>query len=156
MSFSLRFAGLLLLWLAMDGIAVPGLLVGALTALFAALLSLRLLPPGGSRPRPVALARLLVYLVWQSVPAGIDVAIRVFSRDMRLRPGLAAVPTFLPPGRRRAGFSMLASLLPGTVAVGPGEEGRILLHCLDLGQDFAGQSAGLEARYRNAAGDLHG
>lgn len=156
MSLGLRFAALLLLWLAMGEAGPADLLAGVAAALFAAVLSLRLLPPGTARVHPVAGLRLLAHVAWQSVPAGIDVARRAFARDMRLRPGLAAVPTRLPPGRRRAAFNTLSSLLPGTVAVGPGGPGTILLHCLDLRQDAASQSAATEALFTRAAGGGRG
>lgn len=151
MSLLLRFAGLLLLWLAMGGISAANLVVGAAASLFAAWLSVRLLPAAGP-PRPLAVARLVLHVAWQSVPAGIDVMARVFARDMRLHPGLRAVPTHLPLGRGRAGFNILSSLLPGTVAVGAGDERTILLHCLDTRDDVAAQSAATEALFAEATG----
>ena len=64
----IRFGLLLLLWVAMAGTDPLGLPAGAAAAALGSWASLRLLPPLTARPRPAALARLLLRFPWQALP----------------------------------------------------------------------------------------
>ena len=65
-----RAAGFLALWLMLFGLNPADIPVGVLTAAAATWASLRLLPPGPWRLRPVALVRLALRFLWQSIVAG--------------------------------------------------------------------------------------
>jgi multicomponent Na+:H+ antiporter subunit E len=106
--------------------------IGLLAAAAATWASLSLLPPAPGRRDYVALARFAGRFLWQSVAAGVDVALRAFSPKPRLNPGYLAYPVRLPEGPARAGFGALTSLVPGTVPVGADPEGRLVYHCLDM------------------------
>jgi multicomponent Na+:H+ antiporter subunit E len=147
-----RWAGFLCLWLVIFPSDVPAVLVGTLTAAAATWSSLRLLPTGRARLRPLALARLMLRFFGQSAVAGVDVARRALDPRLLLHPGLARCPTRLAPGPLRDAFCMIASLLPGTLPAGSDPSGALLVHCLDIGQDAPAQIAAEEAVFVAALG----
>jgi multicomponent Na+:H+ antiporter subunit E len=147
-----RGVGFLCLWLVIFGIDPAAVLVGALTAAAATWTSLRLLPPGAARLRPLALARFALRFFGQSVVAGADVARRALDPRLPLRPGFARCRTRLAPGPARDAFCTIASLLPGTLPVGSDPSGALRVHCLDLGQDVPAQMAEEEAAFVAALG----
>lgn len=139
-----RAAGFLALWLMLFGLNPADLPVGMLTAAAATWASLRLLPPGPWRLRPLALTRLALRFLWQSIVAGADVARRALDPRLPLRPGFVAYPVYFPPGTARNAFATLTSLLPGTVPAGD-ERGQLVYHCLDVDQPVLSQLAAEEA-----------
>jgi multicomponent Na+:H+ antiporter subunit E len=147
-----RWLGFLCLWLVLYGNDVPGLLVGAATAAAASWTSLRLLPPAGRWPRPVALAKLVARFLWQSVVAGADVARRALAPGLPLRPGFARCPMRLAPGSARSAFCAFSSLLPGTLVAGSEHDGALRVHCLDVGQGVPAQMRREEAAFVAAVG----
>jgi multicomponent Na+:H+ antiporter subunit E len=149
---AVRWAGFFCLWLALFGIDVAALAAGAATAALAAWTSLRLLPPRGTRLRPVALARLVLRFCFQSAVAGADVARRALDPALPLRTGFVLCPMRLGPGRARDAFCVLTSLLPGTLPAGFDRGGALLVHCLDVGQHVPAQIAEEEAMFCAALG----
>lgn len=145
-----RAAMFFALWIVIDQSAKPANLVfGVLAAGAATWASLKLLPPASGR---VLLSRLLLLLprfLWMSLVAGVDVARRVFAPRMPLRPGFVDYAAGLPRGGARNAFSLIASLMPGSV---PTDENRthIEFHCLDTGQPVAEQLAAEERVYAAA------
>jgi multicomponent Na+:H+ antiporter subunit E len=144
-----RAAGFLAFWLILFGFSLADLAVGMLTAAAATWVSLRLLPPGPWRLRPVALARLALRFLWQSIVAGVDVARRALDPRLPLRPGFVTYPVRFPPGTARNAFTTLTSLLPGTVPAGD-ERGQLVYHCLDTDQPVLSQLAAEEAALAGA------
>jgi multicomponent Na+:H+ antiporter subunit E len=147
-----RAAGLLGLWLILSEFSAVDLLVGALAALMAASVSLRLLPPGPWTLRPVVLAGLAVRFLRQSIWAGIDVAWRALDPRLPLRPGFVSYRPHLPPGPARNAFLTMMSLLPGTLPCGPDEESALAVHCLDVSQPVVEQLAVEETMFSRAVG----
>src|SRR5215470_5502178 len=139
-----RAAWFLGLWLVLAGADPADLPAAALAIVAATWASLRLLPPGGARRAPVAVARLAVRFLYQSVVAGLDVARRALDPRLPLRPGFVTYPTGFAPGAARNVFTTLTSLLPGTVPAGD-EGGNLLYHCLDVDQPVVPQLAAEEA-----------
>lgn len=144
-SAMMRAAGFFALWVVLTGGYPSDLLTGVVAALAATWASLRLLPPSTSRARPVAVARLGLRFLRQSVVAGIDVARRAFDPRLPLRTGFVIYPVGLPPGPARHAFTTLMSLLPGTVPAGLHSSGALLIHCLDVEQPVTAQLAAEEA-----------
>jgi multicomponent Na+:H+ antiporter subunit E len=144
-----RAAGFLAFWLILFGFGPADLPVGALTASAATWASLRLLPPGPWRLRPLALARLAFRFLWQSIIAGVDVARRALDPRLPLRPGFVAYPVRFPPGNARNAFTTLTSLLPGAVPAGD-DSGQLVYHCLDTDQPVLSQLAAEEAALSQA------
>jgi multicomponent Na+:H+ antiporter subunit E len=144
----IRMAGYLLLWLVLMG-GPEQLVFGTLTAAIAASWSLRLLPPGSLRLRPLRLLLIAPHFLWQSVRAGIDVAWRAFHPRLPLAPGFVVYRPQLQPGSALNLFTAYTSLLPGTVPCGD-EDGEVIYHCLDMAQPNAAQLAAEEARLRAA------
>jgi multicomponent Na+:H+ antiporter subunit E len=130
--------------------------VGAITAAAATWTSLRLLPLGAGRLRPLPLARLLLHFFGQSALAGADVARRALDPRLPLRPGFKLCPTRIARGEARNAFCALASLLPGTLPAGVDKSGALLVHCLDAGQDVPTQMAEDEALFVAAFGGTTG
>lgn len=146
-----RAAGFLGLWLVLAGADLADLPAAALAVVAATWTSLRLLPPGGSRRSPVALAQLAWRFLRQSVIAGADVAWRALDPRLPLRPGFVTYPVRFPPGTTRNVFATLTSLLPGTVPCGD-HSGQLVYHCLDVDQPVVSQLAAEEAALSRALG----
>jgi multicomponent Na+:H+ antiporter subunit E len=113
-----RAAGLFGLWLVLSGVHVADLPAAAVAVGTATWASLRLLPPGPWRLRPIALAGLVLRFLRQSVVAGVDVAWRALDPRLPVRPGLVVYSMRTAPGSAHSTFRTLASLVPGTVPVG--------------------------------------
>jgi multicomponent Na+:H+ antiporter subunit E len=147
-----RAAGFLGFWLILSGYTPADLVLGALAAVMATWVSLRLLPPGRWSFRPIALGRLVLRFLYQSIVAGIDVAWRALDPRLPLRPGFVTYPDRFSPGTARNVFTTLTSLLPGTVPAG--DDGRHLVyHCLDVDQPVVAQLAAEETALSRAVGD---
>jgi multicomponent Na+:H+ antiporter subunit E len=129
-----RAAIFFVFWLILSGTKTDDLVVGALTAIAATWVSLRLLPAGQWSLSPVALARLVLRFPLQSLTAGIDVARRAFDPRLPLRPGFVVYRSRLVPGASRNAFTTLTSLLPGTLPCGADDRGGLVIHCLDMDQ----------------------
>lgn len=142
----LRTAVYFAFWIVLAGTGLKDLAAGLVTAILAAWLSLRLLPPGEWTLRPAAALLLFLRFLWQSVVAGVTVARIAFSPSMALKPGMVDYRTALPPGNRRFLFMTYASLLPGTLPTGTGEDDRITVHALDCSQPVEQQLADEERR----------
>jgi multicomponent Na+:H+ antiporter subunit E len=141
-----RGLGLFALWLVLMQSAKPlDLAVGALSAIGAAYVSLRLLPPDAGRVRFSVLLMLLPRFLWQSLKAGIDVAGRAFAPRIPLATGFVDYRTGFPRGMARNHFATITSLMPGSLPSGDGPD-TIEYHCLDIGQPAAEQLAEEERR----------
>ena len=142
----------MVIWCVLTGGGAADLMAGAVATLAAVWTSLHLLPPGNSHVRPSALSGLVLHFLWQSVVAGVDVARRALHPRLPLHPGFVVYPTGLPPGTALNMFTSLISLLPGTVPTGSAENGRLLIHCLDVEQPVTGQLAAEEALFTRVIG----
>ena len=151
-AFLLRAGCFLGLWIVLDGVDPCGILLGAVTALAASRISLRLAPPQGWRPRPMALALFALRFLRQSVVAGTDIAWRALTPAMPLQPGFVLHPTRLSPGHARSVFRMLASLLPGSLPAGPEVQNAVPVHLLDTARPALAELAEEEARFTWAFG----
>lgn len=147
-----RLAAFLGLWLVLAGADPADLPAGVIAIVAATWTSLRLLPPGRSRPSPVALAGLALRFVRQSIVAGMDIAWRALDPRLPLRPGLITYPARLPPGPALNAFCTLTSLAPGTLPAGPDDSGAIVIHCLDVDQPVAAHLAEDERLFTRAVG----
>ena len=147
-----RAIGLLVLWLVLAGASPADLPAGIVAAALATWASVGLLPPGRWRFRPIALARLALRFLYQSIVAGIDVAWRALDPRLPLRPGFVVYQPRLPPGLMRSTFCTITSLLPGTVPAG-NDGGHLVYHCLDVDQPIVSQLAAEEAALSQAVRD---
>ena len=141
----MRAVGFLGVWVVLSGYALVDLLPGVIAALAATWSSLHLLPPGPNRMQPLALTKVALRFLRQSLLAGADVARRALDPKLPLDPGFIRYSTGLPPGTARNAFTALMSLLPGTVPVGSDQSGALVIHCLDIRQPVAAQLAAEEA-----------
>jgi multicomponent Na+:H+ antiporter subunit E len=146
---AIRFALLMVAWAAMTGGA--DLVLGALAAGAAAWCSLRLAPPGPHRPRPGALALLLLRFPWQALRAGVDVARIALDPRRAPNPGEVAWTPRLPPGPARDAFLAYASLLPGTLPAGASGD-TVIIHALNADGAIAADMTAEEARFARAIG----
>jgi len=148
-----RAVSFFVLWIMLTGGNPADLRAGAVAALAATWASLILLQPGTSRVRRIALARLALRFLGQSVVAGVDVAWRALDPRLPLYPGFVVYPVGLPRGPARNMFTTLMSLLPGTVPTGSDGKGGLLIHCLDVEQPVAAQLAAEEAVFARVIAD---
>ncbi|BDG70726.1 Na+/H+ antiporter subunit E [Roseomonas fluvialis] len=146
---AIRFALLLLAWAAITG--GVDLALGILTAAAATWCSLVLAPPGLHRPRPAALAVLLLRFPWQALRAGIDVARLALDPRRAPTPGEVAWTPRLPPGPARDAFLAYASLLPGTLPAGEAGE-SVIIHALSIDPSIASAMTAEETRFARAIG----
>jgi multicomponent Na+:H+ antiporter subunit E len=149
----MRAVGFLGVWVVLSGYAWVDLVPGVIAALAATWLSLRLLPSGTNRMQPLALTKVVLRFLRQSVLAGADVARRALDPKLPLDPGFMPYSTGLPSGTARNAFTALMSLLPGTVPVGSDQSGALVIHCLDIRQPVAAQLAAEEALFVRIIGE---
>ena len=100
--------------------------------LLATVASYWLQPARGAWLRPLALLRLCGFFLYQSVRAGIDVALRALGPGLRLAPGMIEYQLRLPEGIARVLLLDTLSLLPGTLSAELNGD-RLCLHVLDTG-----------------------
>jgi multicomponent Na+:H+ antiporter subunit E len=143
-----------LVWMIMAGGQAGDVAPGLGAAVLATWISLVLLPPDPALAhiRPLAVLRLAVRFIWTSVVAGLDIARRAFSPSLPLEPGYHHYPVGLPPGTSRNLFTSVTSLMPGTLPAGTDESGRLIYHCLDVGQPVLQELANEEAQLVAALG----
>jgi multicomponent Na+:H+ antiporter subunit E len=134
-----RAASFAALWLAMmPSTEVLDLAVGVFSVASATWTSLWLRPPATGCLRVGMLLALLPHFLWESVRAGVDVALRAMGPRVRVKPGYIDCPLGFPPGLARNRFSSITSLLPGTVPCGD-RDGVLVYHCLDTDQPVVEQ-----------------
>ncbi len=86
--------------------------------------------------------------------SGLDVARRALSATPDLEPGMVEARLSLPPGFARNAFSVIASLLPGSLLTGfdPEDEQQAYVHALDVRQPIAAELAAEEAAFLRTLG----
>ena len=83
--------------------------------------------------RPLAMLRFAGFFLWQSLRAGVDVALRAFHPAMPLAPALLEYRLRLPEGPARVFLADTMSLLPGTLSTELHDD-CLCLHVLDARQ----------------------
>jgi multicomponent Na+:H+ antiporter subunit E len=146
-SVAWRVAGFLAFWLVLAGPAPHDLPAGMLASGLAAWTSLRLSPPSNEHVSLLRLARFIVHFLHQAIRAGIDVAFRALSPQLRIQPGFVLSASRLPPGGKRDAFCAETSLSPGTLPAGLADDGRLLIHCLDVSQPVSDRLAAEEVLF---------
>ena len=126
--------------------------VGLAAVCGATWVSLRLLPPKGSRLKFGSLVTLAASFLRQSAVSGADVAWRALSPSLNLKPGFVVCPLRLPAGGQRNAFCALSSLMPGTLPTGTNEQGALLVHCLDTRQPVAANLSAEEHLFMRVVG----
>ena len=149
---AVRAAFFLAFWLMISGWAPADLPVGIAAVVGATWVSLRFLPPLGSRYRLAAIASLAASFFRQSVVSGGMWRGGPSRPNLRLQPGLVACPLRLPAGGKRSAFCALSSLMPGTLPTGTDEQGALLVHCLDMSQPVAANLKAEEQLFIRAFG----
>jgi multicomponent Na+:H+ antiporter subunit E len=147
-----RATSLFGLWLLLTAAQPSDLVIGVFATAAGTWVSLRLVPPGGLRVRPLALAAMGLYLLREAVRAGVDVAWRALDPRLPVQPGFVVHHLTLPPGLPRDAFGILTSLMPGTVASGREGQDELIVHCLDIRQPVVDQLAADEARLAKVLG----
>ena len=153
--YLVRATWLFVFWIVLCGTQPLDMLVGLVAACAGTWVSLMLLPSRVWRINAVALTRLIVRFLGQSIVAGIDVGTRALHPLLPLRPGFIDYASHLPAGVKRNTFLSMTSLLPGTLPLGPGPRGETLIHCLDVTQPIADQLAQEEQAFVRALAAEH-
>lgn len=128
--FLIRAITLFAIWWVLTLGDVDGLVFGAIVTALAAGYSTRLFPPSSYRLRPLGLLVFVGYFLSRSVVAGLDVARRLLSPALPVKPGEICVTLHLPAGSPRWLLANTLSLMPGTLSVLL-EGDQLILHCLD-------------------------
>jgi multicomponent Na+:H+ antiporter subunit E len=152
-----RAAAFFALWMVlMQSLKAADLVIGLVATFGATWASMRLLPPATGSIHFGRLLLQMPHLLWESVRAGVDVAVRALSPRPRLNPGFVSCPLKLQAGMARNTFATITSLLPGTVACGE-VNGVLTYHCLDITQPVLEQLCEEERRLLSAlvAGESH-
>lgn len=149
-----RGCSFFLLWLAVAGLKPSDLPVGVAVAAAATWASLVLAPPSGGRLNVSAALSYLARFLRLSLVSGLDVARRALSATPDLRPAMVQARLRQPPGFARNVFSVIASLLPGSLLTGfdPEDEQRAYVHALDVRQPVAAELAAEEASFLRTLG----
>jgi multicomponent Na+:H+ antiporter subunit E len=147
-----RAAFFLGFWMLISGNALADLTIGIAAAALATWTSLRLLPAGESRLRPIALLAVVFNFFCQSVLSGVRVARLAFDPNLPLHPGFVTYRSRLPEGGARCAFQALSSLLPGSLPTGTDADGALVVHCLDIREPVAANLAAEESLFLRATG----
>jgi len=134
-----RVACFFALWIVIAGTGTADLIVGALAAIIATWVSLHLLPAASRRVSLAAVCTFVPRFLYQSIVAGVDVALRAINPRLPLRPGFVIYSMHLPPGAAQSAFCTITGLLPGTLPSGNDEKGNLIVHCLDESQPVVEQ-----------------
>jgi multicomponent Na+:H+ antiporter subunit E len=142
-----RAAGFFAFWLVIAGTNLADVPAGLFATGLALWASLLRRPPSTEQLSAIKLARFVVHFLRQAISAGIDVALRALSPQLRIQPGFILYRPHLPPGVRRDAFCTETSLLPGTLPAGTTDNGSLLIHCLDVSQPVSDQLAAEETLF---------
>ncbi|WP_149536485.1 Na+/H+ antiporter subunit E [Siccirubricoccus phaeus] len=130
-------AALLLLWLVLDQTLAPGpVLIGSIIALIGGW-TLAQLDPGRPRlRRPGVALRLAGQVLLDVARSNLAVARAILGRPKDRRAGFIRIPLALRDPRALAVLAAILTATPGSAWVEyDGEEGCLLLHVLDLGEE---------------------
>lgn len=116
-------------WLLTDG-ALASWLIGVPVVLAAAWSLQRLRSDSKLSFSIIGLIYFLPQFLWESLRGGIDVATRILSPQMRVRPGFVTYPVLLQCDAARMFFINCVSLLPGTLAA-DFNDNLLTIHMLD-------------------------
>jgi len=141
-----RFIIFLVLWCIFDGIKPISLVVGLITAGLVTWSSLQLFPASNRRLRIFPFLALALHFMWSSIGAALEVAKYAFRRQPGLHPGFVTYDCDIPAGTKRDLYLSMVSLMPGSLPVDVDDNGRVIIHCLDINQPIAKQMANDEAR----------
>lgn len=144
-SAAIRTALLLLAWWALTEGDPAGIGFGLAAVPLVALVSLRFFPPTPRSPQLLAALIFGGYFLLRSVVAGVDVARRLLSPRLPIRPGYVTYTTSLPAGSPRWLLANVLSLLPGTLSVTLRGD-QLELHCLDTALPVREDVASTELR----------
>lgn len=151
-SAAYRSAGFLGFWLILTGGNPADIAAGLVATVAATWASLRLLPAERWHVQPAKFAGFILHFLYQSISAGIEVAVRALDPRLPLRPGFVVFRPRLPAGTKRNAFFSIMSLLPGTLPCGSAEGDGLAVHCLDVTQPVVAQLTAEEALYMQALG----
>lgn len=102
-------------WLLSDG-AAQSWVLGAPTVLAAGWVADRMGTGAGLRLSLIGLLGFVPLFLWESLRGGVDVALRILGRRVRVDPGFLRYHTGLPEAGARVFMVSCVSLLPGTLA----------------------------------------
>ena len=151
-------AGLFIFWLVLNRSVSPGQLVlAAVIATIAPLLSRRLAPPRGKLHRPGAALKLLGRVIWDVVAWNLRVARgAILSPWKAPRTGFVTMPLQLRDPNGLAVLAVIVSGVPGTVWCEMAPDASMLtLHVFDL-EDPTTFAAEFKARYEQPLLEIFG
>lgn len=138
-----------LVWLLLVGSLAPGdLIMATLLAIALPLMTQRLRPNQARMRRPLLALRFFLLVLWDIVVANLQVARAILGPESRIRPGFIWIPLDITNPYGISALAGTITMTPGTVSIEVSEDRRFLLvHCLLLNDDAAGQIAQIKQRY---------
>lgn len=116
--------------------------VGLTSVLFCSVLSLYLSPPKSHNVNVVAMMKFMGYFLFASVVAGIDIAKKTVSKQLKIRSVMIEFNTPFQ-GLPLWVFMISMSLLPGTLSISTTKHG-LKIHCLDTEEKIISELIRLE------------
>jgi multicomponent Na+:H+ antiporter subunit E len=147
----IRTIALALLWWVLTEAHPDAWPIGLVAVAAALRVSLYLQPPSGHRASPIGTLAFVAFFIWQSIKAGVQVAVLALRPATALRPQLLDVRLTLPPGLPSALLTASLGLMPGTLGVELAH-GRLRLHVLDPRFGDEGDLRALEQRVARMLG----
>jgi multicomponent Na+:H+ antiporter subunit E len=124
---------------------------GVIAVVAAVLATFLFAPPLPTTWKPFGLARFSLYFLFESLRAGVDVALRALHPKLPLNPGWVDYELQLPPGSSRVLFINAVSLLPGTLSADV--KGNVVsIHTLLTATDTEPELHSLEAQIADLFG----
>jgi multicomponent Na+:H+ antiporter subunit E len=145
---------LFVVWVVLAGTGPVDLAVGVVAAVLAAVAGRALSGTPAVAVSWRRFAGLLLRLPAQIVVAGTDVALRALARPPRIAPGILDHDIAVPPGPARNLFRLLSSLQPGSLPVGDGAGGGLVVHHLVVEDGAAGGVEHEAERFRYAVREV--
>lgn len=144
-AYMVRSTGFAMVWWALTGGDLTSFAFGLPASLLAAMISLRLLPPEGTRVRLRPLLTFVPFFFTQSLRGGWDVARRVYHPALPLAPALFHYDVTAMGRAERMAFILMINLLPGTLAARLDDD-DLCIHALDERLPIMASLERLEAR----------
>lgn len=140
-----------LLWLILTGAEVGSWVIGIPSVLGATAMSLALRPDRPVGVSVIGWLKLIPFFLWKSAVGGWDVARRVISPRMPIRPGFLSYHLRLREDGARWFFVHIVSLMPGTLSTRL-DDSTLTLHALTVNAGVESELRATESRVAEAFG----
>jgi multicomponent Na+:H+ antiporter subunit E len=118
---------------------------GSIAVIIAVVAAFLFAPPRPTIWKPISLVKFSLSFLYDSLRAGVDVALRALHPKLPLNPGWVYYKLHLPPGSPRILFINAVSLLPGTLSADVNDD-VVSIHTLLAAPDTESELQSLETQ----------